>query len=110
MFAVFLDEVLGPHLKDGDLVVIDNAGAHTDPRVGTNPAKYGSKPAELPPYSPKVNPLELAWSKLKVWFRTTKARTVPALNEATGISMKVITRQATGDRLRHFGYRVGHAT
>lgn len=49
-FAVFLDEVLGPHVKSGDLVVMDNAGAHRDPRVVTVLAKYRAKPVYLPPY------------------------------------------------------------
>ena len=109
-FEVFLDEVLGPHLKDGDLVVMDNAGAHKDPRVRIILAKYGSKPVYLPPYSPEFNPIELAWSKLKGFLRTTKARTVPALNEALGIGMKVITPQGAGNWFRHCGYRDGHAT
>ena len=73
VFAVFLDEVLGPHIKDGDLVVMDNARAHKDQRVKTTLAPYGSKAVYRPPYSPELNPIELAWSKLKGFFRTTKA-------------------------------------
>ncbi len=110
VFAVFLDEVLGPHLNDGDLVVMDNAGAHKDPRVRTILAKYGSKPVYLPPYSPELNPIELAWSKLKGFLRTTKARTVPALNEAIRIGMKIITPQDATNWIRHCGYQDGHAT
>ncbi len=91
VFAVFLDEVQGPHPKDGDFVVMVNAGAHKDPCVRTILASYGAKPVYLPPDSPELNPIELAWSKLKGFLRTTKARTVPSLNEAIGVGMKVIT-------------------
>jgi transposase len=110
VFAAFLDEILGPHLKDGDLVVMDNAGAHKDPRVKMILAKFGAKPVYLPPYSPELNPIELAWSKLKSFLRTVKARTIHALNDAVGLGMKLITTDDATNWFRHCGYPTGHAT
>ncbi len=66
----------------GDLVVMDNAGAHKDPRVVRILLKYGAKPVYLPPYSPELNPSELAWLKVKDLLRAAKARTIDQLNAA----------------------------
>ena len=111
VFAVFLDEVLGPHLKSGDLIVTDNAEAHKDPRVVTILAKYGAKPVYLPAFSPELNPIELAWSKLKSFPRSVKARTIATLNDAIGIGMKrVITSEDAKNWFRHCGYGAGRAT
>lgn len=104
VFAVCLDEVLGPELDPGDLVVMDNAGAHKDPPVAEILAKYGAKPVYLPPYSPDLNPIELAWSKLKGFLRTAGARTVDALNDAIAKGMQLVTANDANGWIRHCGY------
>ena len=104
VFAAFLDEVLGPVLLPGDLVVMDNAGAHKDPRVKTILEKYGAKPAYLPPYSPELNPIELAWSMLKEHLRSAKARDVETLNNCIAWGMDLVTAETARECFRHCGY------
>lgn len=109
VFAAYVEHVLLPCLCHGDLVVMDNAAAHKDPRVKALLDEVGAKAVYIPPYTPEFNPIELAWSKLKALLRTAKARTVDALNEAIAESMKLITHQDAAGWFRHCGY-TGHAT
>lgn len=109
VFCAFLVDVLGPVLLPGDLVVMDNAGAHQDPRVEPLLARFGARPVYLPPYSPHLNPIELAWSKLKDLLRAAKARTVDELNDAIKIAMQAISGDDAAAWVRHCGY-IAHAT
>lgn len=109
VFCAFIEQVLGPVLLPGDLVVMDNAGAHQDPRVAPLLATFGARPVYLPPYSPHLNPIELAWSKLKDLLRTAKARTVDELNAAIKVAMKLISGDDAAGWIRHCGY-LAHAS
>ena len=109
VFVAYVEHVLLPILCDGDLVVMDNAAAHKDPRVKTLLATVGARPLYIPPYSPDLNPIELAWSKLKTHLRTVKARTVAALNDAIADAMRLITPHDAVGWFRHCGY-AAHAT
>ena len=104
VFVAFLDEILGPVLRNGDLVVMDNAGAHKDPRVRTTLEKYGAKPVYLPPYSPEFNPIEHAWFVLKDYLRSAKPRDVDALNLAIRTGMRLVTPAMARALVRHCGY------
>lgn len=104
VFVAFLDHVLGPILHHGDLVVLDNAGAHKDQRVKTVLAKYGAKPVYLPPYSPELSPIELVWSILKAFLKTAKARCVATLNNCIQWGMQLITADTARECYRHCGY------
>lgn len=104
VYVAFLEEVLAPQLNEGDLVVMDNAGAHNDPRVKDILARHGAKAVYLPPYSPDLNPIELAWSKLKGFLRTAKTRTVESLNIAIAMGMELITPEDAVGWFRHCGY------
>jgi transposase len=103
-FMAFLEQVLAPELVPGDLVIMDNLGAHKDARVRPFLETLGAKPVYLPPYSPELNPIELAWSKLKTWLRTAKARTVEALDAAIARGMDLITPEDAEAWIRHSGY------
>jgi transposase len=103
-FMAFLEQVLGPELVPGDLVIMDNAGAHKDARIRPFLESLGAKPVYLPPYSPELNPIELAWSKLKTWLRTAKARTTQALDAAIAKGMHLITPEDAEAWIRHCGY------
>lgn len=104
VYAAFLEQVLTPTLQPGDLVVMDNAGAHKDPRVHEILARRGAKAIYLPPYSPDLNPIELAWSKLKGFLRTAAARSVDALNTAIAMGREMITPEDADGWFRHCGY------
>lgn len=85
-------------------MVMDNAGAHKDPRVGRILQKYGAKPVYLPPYSPELNPIELAWSKVKDLLRAAKARTIDQLNAAINAAMRAVSAGDARGWFAHCGY------
>ncbi len=82
LFLGYLDQVLCPKLRAGHVVVMDNLGAHKVDGVRTRIEACGASLLYLPPYSPDLNPIEKAWSKLKTGMRATGARTVEALQQA----------------------------
>jgi transposase len=81
IFLPYLDHVLDPGLKPGD-VVIDNLSSHNVAGVAERITAVGGEVLYLPPYSPGLNPIEKAWAKLKQLLRNAKARTAPALEQA----------------------------
>jgi len=109
VFATFVEKVLAPTLKPGDLVVLDNAGAHRDPRIPPLLARHGAKLVFLPPYSPDLNPIELAWSTLKGFLRGARARTVEVLNNCIAWGMELVTPEMASQFYKHCGYG-GQAT
>ena len=82
IFLAYLDHVLCPALRPGDVVVMDNLSSHKVAGVRERIEAVGAEPLYRPPYSPDLNPIEKAWSKLKELLRSAKARTVPALEAA----------------------------
>ena len=90
-FATFVEEVLGPRLRSGDVVVLDNLSAHKGERVRQAVAARGAALLFLPPYSPDLNPIEKAWSKVKAWLRTRAVRTALTLGYAIGEALDRIT-------------------
>lgn len=74
-FAVCLEQVLGPTLAPGDMVVLDNLPVHKVTGMAQLVEARGARPLFLPPYSPDFAPIEQAWSKLKTALRTAQART-----------------------------------
>jgi transposase len=82
IFLAFLDHFLCPRLQPGQIVVMDNLSSHKVPEVRERIEAVGAECLYLPPYSPDLNPIEKAWSKLKELLRSAKARTVAALETA----------------------------
>lgn len=82
IFLAYLDHVLCPALRPGDVVVMDNLSSHKVTGVRERIAAVGAEVLYLPPYSPDLNPIEKAWAKLKHLLRTAKARTAEALEQA----------------------------
>src|SRR3954469_16282672 len=74
VFRVFVEQILVPKLRCGDIVVLDNLSAHKVTGVAEAIATTGAQLRYLPPYSPDYNPTELAWSKIKGQMRTAGAR------------------------------------
>lgn len=79
VFVAWLEQVLVPELKEGQVVVMDNLAAHRSPRVREVLRKVGCSALYLPPYSPELNPIELFWGWLKARLRSLKARNRAAL-------------------------------
>ena len=106
VFAAYLDQVLGPTLRPGDVVVLDNLSVHKVDGLDEIAKKGGVRLRYLPPYSPDFNPIELAFSKLKTWLRTAKARTRDVLEEAILAAAAWITEQDAKNWFDHCGYHV----
>jgi transposase len=90
-FAAFIEQVLGPQLRTGDVVFMDNLSAHKTVRVREALEARGATMVLLPPYSPDMNPIEMAWSKTKSYLRTRAARTLLTLGYAIGEALNRIT-------------------
>ena len=93
IFLAFVEQVLCPALKQGDLVVMDNLSSHKVPEVRILIEGAGAHLLYLPPYSPDLNPIEKAWAKLKQQLRSAQARTKDALEKAIADSLKLITAE-----------------
>jgi transposase len=91
VFLEFLDQVLCPKLKPGDVLVLDNLSTHKVDGVRKRVEATGARLLYLPPYSPDLNPIEKAWSKLKTLLRSAKARTADALHKAIENLLPAIT-------------------
>lgn len=78
-FQAYIDQVLVPELRPGDIVVMDNLGSHKGAGVRQAIAAAGARLLYLPPYSPDLNPIENAFSKLKAHLRKAAERTVDGL-------------------------------
>jgi transposase len=106
VFLAYLEQVLCPKLQAGDVVILDNLSAHKVRGVRELIEARGTELLYLPPYSPDLNPIEKAWSKLKQLLRAAKARTAEVLEQALAEALKAITADNAVAWFRHCGYRV----
>ena len=106
VFTAYLDQVLGPTLRPGDVVVLDNLSVHKMAGLDEVMQRYGTRLLYLPPYSPDFNPIELAFSKLKSWLRTAQARTRDRLEDAMRTAAEWITATSAKNWFDHCGYHV----
>ena len=105
VFEVYVEHFLAPTLRAGQVVIMDNLSAHKGERVRKLIEDRGCALLYLPPYSPDLNPIEEAFSKVKRLLRVIGARTKEALVEAIGKALDVVgTRDAKGF-FTHCGYR-----
>lgn len=105
VFASYVEEVLAPELEPGDVVVLDNLAAHKDPRVREMIEAHGAKLIFLPPYSPDLNPIEIAWSWLKRWLKSARARTEDSINIALAMALDIVDADMASAWIRHCGYQ-----
>src|SRR5271165_4954698 len=106
VFLAYLEQVLCPKLKAGDVVVMDNLSAHKVKGVRELIAASGAELLYLPPYSPDFNPIEQAWSKIKQWLRSAKARSLAALEIAIAEAVAAITADNASTWFAHCGYAI----
>lgn len=104
VFKVYVEAVLCPTLRHGDLVVMDNLGAHKVSGVREAIEQRGAKLLYLPPYSPDWSPIEPCWSKLKSVLRDIGARTREALEAAIKQAIATITESDAVAWFAHCGY------
>lgn len=105
-FDLYVEKVLAPCLKRGDVVVLDNFGAHRASHVEQVAQAHGAEVLWLPPYSPDFSPIENCWSKLKAYLRGAKARTREELEKALAQAIKLVTRADIRGWFKHCGYSV----
>jgi transposase len=106
VFRVYVEQILCPTLRDGDLVVMDNLGAHKVAGIGEAIEARGAQLRYLPPYSPDLSPIEQCWSKLKTALRAAGARTRRALERALKQGLSTITESDAVAWFAHCGYRL----
>jgi transposase len=105
VFETYLQDVLCPTLKRGQVVVMDNLSAHKKERVRELIEGEGCELIYLPPYSPDFNPIEQAFSKLKSYLRGACARSQDTLMEVIGKALSTITVSDACGYFEHCGYR-----
>jgi transposase len=102
----FVEELLVPTLKRGDIIVMDNNPTHKLDDIEDAIEAAGAWVLFLPTYSPDLNPIELCWSKVKSRLRSLKPRTSPALLDALGQAFSSVTRHDILHWFQHCGYQV----
>ena len=91
VFQAYVQHILLPTLKSGDIVVMDNLSAHKNKEVKEMIESVGAQLWYLPPYSPDLNPIEKMWSTIKSILRSFKARTQQVLIKAIAQALEAIT-------------------
>jgi transposase len=104
MFLAYVKQCLVPALKRGDIVVMDNLPVHKVAGVREAIEVAGATLLYLPPYSPDLNPIEMAFSKLKAHLRKAAEHTIAGLLRRIGRVVKTFTPQECRNFLRHAGY------
>jgi len=106
IFRQYIREQLGPTLRPGDVVVMDNLFSHKVTGIRELIEACGAKLLYLPAYSPDLNPIEMLFAKLKHLLRTASARTIHALWDTLGLCLERFPAGECARYLRHCGY--GH--
>lgn len=103
-FAVYVEHVLCPVLRPGDIVVLDNLGSHKSPYVRRLIRARGAKLFFLPKYSPDFNPIEQVFAKVKHLLRKAAARTIETICAAIGAILGTFTANECAAYFRNSGY------
>ena len=104
IFETYVQRVLAPTLRPGQVIVMDNLTAHKGDRVKELIEERGCELLYLPPYSPDFNPIEEAFAKIKAVVRKAEARTREALVEAIGRGITMVTTEDARGFFDHCGY------
>ncbi len=104
IFRVYVERILAPTLVPGDMVILDNLSSHKGDEVRRMIEARGAQRIFLPPYSPDLNPIELAFSKLKALLRKAAERSIDDLWWRIGEILDHVTPEECRNYLRHAGY------
>ena len=108
-FLAYVEYVLVPTLRPGDVVVLDNLVVHKQPAVRIAIEQAGAHLRFLPPYSPDFNPIELAFAKLKAFIRAARPRTFDHVCDLIAFALDLFTPTECRNFVRHCGYRASTA-
>jgi putative transposase len=103
-FRLYVEKVLVPSLRPGDIVVMDNLGSHKGRAVRRAIRSAGAKLFFLPKYSPDLNPIEQVFAKLKHLLRKAAARSFDTVTEAIGQLLETFTPQECANYFENSGY------
>ena len=107
VFETYVERVLAPTLRKGQVVVMDNLSAHKGERIRELIEKRGCELLYLPPYCPDLNPIEEAFSKIKgLLLRKAEARSRETLLGAIGVAISALSAKDARGFFEHCGYRV----
>ena len=106
VFDAYVEQVLRPTIKAGDVIVLDNLAAHKASQIEMVTQECGATVIWLSPYSPDYSPIEMMWSKIKAAMRAAKARTREELEKALAAALKLITETDCFAWFKHCGYQV----
>jgi transposase len=104
IFETYVETQLAPALKPGDVVILDNLSSHKSDRAESLIRDRGAWLLFLPPYSPDLNPIEMAFSKLKAHLRAIAARTIDDLWRAIGDICSFFTPEECSNYFTAAGY------
>ncbi|MBX3388153.1 MAG: IS630 family transposase [Phycisphaeraceae bacterium] len=104
VFDAFVEQVLVPELKPGDVVILDNLSSHKSEKARTLIESRGARLEFLPPYSPDLNPIEMVFAKIKQLLRSLACRTKEALWKAMQSVLDQISPSDAANCFRHCGY------
>jgi transposase len=105
-FRAYVEQVLVPMLRPGDVVILDNLAVHKQPEVRAAIAQAGAHLRFLPPYSPDFNPIEQAFAKLKAFLRAARPRTFDQVCDLMRTALALFLPDECANYVRHSGYRV----
>lgn len=105
MFDLYVETQLAPALREGDVVILDNLSSHKSPNAARTLREIGAWFLFLPPYSPDLNPIEMAFSKLKALIRKAAARTYDQLWQAVGHVCDLFTDEECYNFFKAAGYK-----
>ena len=105
-FLAYVEQVLVPTLRPGDVVVLDNLVVHKQPEVRIAIEHAGAQLRFLPPYSPDFNPIELAFAKLKAFLRAARPRNFGDVCDLIARAIPLFTPDECANYAKHCGYRV----
>lgn len=103
-FTAYVEQVLAKETKPGDLVILDNLSSHKTKQVRETFVKHKINFLFLPPYSPDLNPIENAFSKLKRLVRSAAQRTIDGLWGIIGPLLRTYKKSECANYVRHCGY------
>ena len=104
IFEAFVEQVLVPELREGDIVVMDNLSSHKRARTRELIEQAGAELVFLPPYSPDLNPIEMVFSKIKQALRSLACRTVETLWRSMQTVLDRVTPTDAVNCFNHCGY------
>ena len=103
-FLAYVEQILLPCLKVGDIVIMDNLGSHKADAIKSAIRNAGARLVFLPPYSPDLNPIEQVFSKVKHTLRKAMGRSIEAVEEAIAKILPEITKQECQNYIANAGY------